>query len=99
MHRAVKPILAAAILAFAGFAAAQEGNSSSAEALWVADVSAGQGSFAAGLRADDLSSAWAAPHSAVDADDSSLPPPAYALTLAGLAMMGALVRRRRRDTF
>lgn len=97
MHRAVKPILAAAVLAIAGIAAAQEGSSSSAEALWVADASAG--SFAAGLRADDLSSAWAASHDVVDAGDSGVPPPAYALTLAGLAMMGALVRRRRRDTF
>ncbi len=94
MHRAVKTLLAATLVAAAGLAAAKD--DSPADNAWLADPSAGQGSFAAGAQAEDLSSTWSEQHVAAD---SGAPSPAYALTLTGLAMIGALVRRRRRDTF
>lgn len=98
MHHAIKPLLAASLLAAAGLAAANDDPLQ--DARWLTDDIWAQGSFAAAVQsADALSSAWSAHDGQVPAGERPAPMPAYALTLAGLAMMGALVRRRRRDTF
>jgi MYXO-CTERM domain-containing protein len=98
MQRAIKPLLAATLLAAAGLASANDGRTH--DGSWLADHVAAQGSFAAAAQTDDaLAPAWAAHDAQAAATDTAPVSPAYALTLAGLAMMGVLVRRRRRDTF